>query len=267
LKSDPEAIAARLENAGGTSTLDLALRVLEFLAAQSELLPLNEIAREFKASKATIYRHLVTLQRHGFVRQDPGSGRYGAGVKLMVLAETQRSRFSVVPAARDELARLRDRTEQAVTLCGLIDGKLVVLDLVNGRTIIEFGTRPGAQMALHASAHGKIWLAFGPAVLARSLAKGELKAWTPSTHTRHDDLADELDLVRRQGWAIAPNQVITGVNALAAPIFDFRNELVGSVAIVGATQYIAETPSAAQVSDVVESARRISDSLGWRSDR
>jgi DNA-binding IclR family transcriptional regulator len=264
LKSDPEAIAARLENAGGTSTLDLALRVLEFLAAQSELLPLNEIAREFKASKATIYRHLVTLQRHGFVRQDPGSGRYGAGVKLMVLAETQRSRFSVVPAARDELARLRDRTEQAVTLCGLIDGKLVVLDLVNGRTIIEFGTRPGAQMALHASAHGKIWLAFGSKERTAAIANGPLQAWTPATIVTRDALLADLDLVRERGWATAPDEVITGVNTLAAPVFDHRQTLVGSIAIVGATQFIPPVPDPEQIREVVGTAARISRGLTWR---
>lgn len=84
----------------GTSTLDLALRLVEFLAFQSAPLSLGEIAAAFEASKATVYRHLVTLQRHGFVRQDPATSRYEAGIKLMVLGEAQRSRFDVVTAAR-----------------------------------------------------------------------------------------------------------------------------------------------------------------------
>lgn len=148
-------------SATGTSTLDLALRMVEFLAMQSRPLALAQIAAHFSASKATVYRHLVTLQRHGFVRQDPETGRYDAGVKLMVLGEALRARFDVLSAARSELMELRDRTGQAVTICALIDGEVVVLELVQGRTLIEFATRPGTRLDFHASAHGKVWLAFG----------------------------------------------------------------------------------------------------------
>jgi DNA-binding IclR family transcriptional regulator len=77
-----------------TSTLALALRIVEFLAFRSEPVALMQIAKEFRATKATVYRHLVTLQRQGFVRQDRSTGRYKAGIKLLVLGEAQRNRFN-----------------------------------------------------------------------------------------------------------------------------------------------------------------------------
>ena len=54
----------KAERGTGTSTLDMALRIVEFLAAQDQPLTLAHIAKAFSASKATVYRHLVTLQRH-----------------------------------------------------------------------------------------------------------------------------------------------------------------------------------------------------------
>ncbi|GGF54883.1 IclR family transcriptional regulator [Azorhizobium oxalatiphilum] len=239
--------------------------MVEYLALQSRPLPLAQIAGHFAASKATCYRHLVTLQRHGFVRQEPETGRYEAGVKLMVLGEALRARFDVLSAARTELMDLRDRTGQAVTICALIDGELVVLELVQGRTLIEFATRPGTRLDFHASAHGKVWLAFGPTELAERVLAAPLKSWTPRTLSTPEALTAAIAEVKARGWATAPDEVITGVNTVAAPVFDHRGALVGSLAIVGATQFIPPDPEDAQVSEVTGAAGRISRSLGWRS--
>ena len=96
-----------------------------------------------------------------------------SGIKLVVLGEAARGRFDIVRAARDELIALRDGTQQAATVCGMVQDSLVVLDLIQGHTVIEFGTRPGTRLALDASAHGKVWLAFSSgAPIERALARG-----------------------------------------------------------------------------------------------
>lgn len=248
----------------GTSTLDLALQVVEYLVQQSRPASLAQIAEALAASKATIYRHLVTLQRHGFVRQEAETGRYEAGIKLMVLGEQLRQRFDIVSAAREELMTLRDRTGQAVTVCAAVDDELIVLELIQGRTLIEFSTRPGTRLAFHASAHGKIWLAFGSQERTAAIADAPLEAWTPATIVSREKLLADLDVVRDRGWATAPDEVITGVNTLAAPVFDHRKVLVGSIAIVGATQFIPPDPDPEQIREVVGSAARISRGLSWQ---
>jgi DNA-binding IclR family transcriptional regulator len=246
----------------GTSTLDLALQAVEYLVQQSRPASLAQIADALSASKATIYRHLVTLQRHGFVRQEAETGRYEAGIKLMVLGEQLRQRFDIVSAAREELMTLRDRTGQAVTVCAAVDDELIVLELIQGRTLIEFSTRPGTRLAFHASAHGKIWLAFGSQERTAAIADGPLEAWTPATIVSREKLLADLDVVRDRGWATAPDEVITGVNTVAAPVFDHCKVLVGSIAIVGATQFIPPDPE--QIREVVGSAARISRGLTWK---
>lgn len=247
-----------------TGTLDLALRILDHLAAQGAPVALTAIAQTFAASKSTVYRHLSALARHGFVRRDARTGRYAIGVKLMVLGETSRGNFEIVGVAREALLRLRDATCQAVSLCALLDDDLVVLDLMHGRSVVEFATRPGTRLALHASAHGKVWLAFGPEGLLQKVLAGPRVAWTQHTITDAKVLAGEIAAVRKRGWATAPNQVIMGVNTLAAPVFDHRGVLVGSIAIVGSTQFIAPKPAPAQIAMVIEAARIVSRDLGWK---
>lgn len=245
----------------------MALQVLEYLSNQSQPVALAQIAAAFSASKSTVYRHLVTLQRHGFVRQDEETSRYEPGVKLLVLGEAVRNRFDVATAARQEVSLLGDKTGQAVTICRMIDGRLVVLDLIHGRTVIEFGTRPGTELAVHATAHGKIWLAYGDPEIFDRLTAETLKEWTPSTIVDPGALRKEIALVQQRGWAVAPDELITAVNALAAPIFDHGNKIVGSVAIVGATQFIPAPPKSEQIEEVVATGRRISERIGWRSNQ
>ena len=247
-----------------TGTLDLALRILDHLAEQASPIALTAIAQTFSASKSTVYRHLSALARHGFVRRDVSTGRYAIGIKLMVLGETSRGNFEIVTVARDALLKLRDTTGQAVSLCTLLDDDLVVLDLMHGRSVVEFTTRPGTRLALHASAHGKIWLAFGPEALIKKVMSTPRQAWTSHTLIDARTIAAEVQAVHKRGWSTAPNQAVMGVNTLAAPVFDHRGVLAGSIAIVGSTQVIATKPAPAQLSAVLEAARNVSRDLGWR---
>ena len=246
----------------GTETLDLALQLLEFLACSAEPIGVSELARQFQASKATVYRHLRMLAQHAFVRQDPATMRYTAGIKLLILGERLRERFNVLSVARDEMIRLRDETGHAVSLSALIDGQVVVLDVVQGHSIINFGTQSGTVLDLHASAHGKVALAFGPGDLLKRCVSKPLKVWTPQTICARPALERAIAQVRSRGWATAPNQVLEGINGLAAPLFNHANMYVGAIAIAGTVQGVPGSPSVAQIKAVTRAASQISRNLG-----
>src|SRR2546428_8821845 len=128
--------------APATESVDLSLRILEHLAGSREPVGVSDLARTFGSSKATVYRHLQTLAHHGFVRQDPATTRYDAGIKLLVLGERLRERFDVLAVAREEMGRLREQCDQPVTLSALVDERVVVLEVLQGRQIVNFGTQP-----------------------------------------------------------------------------------------------------------------------------
>ena len=246
-----------------TDAVDLSLRLVEKLALSRDALGVSDLARELGSSKATVYRHLQTLAHHGFVRQD-AQARYTAGIKLFILGERLRERFDIVHVARDELVQLRDETAQPVTLSALVEDQVVVLEVLQGQAVVNFGTQPGTVLDLHASAHGKVALAFGPEELARRRLAKPLKAWTSHTLCTPHALQRALTQVKARGWATAPNQLLDGVNGLAAPIFDHTGRYAGAVAIAGSIQYIPASPPEKQIKAVLRTAERISRKLGWR---
>jgi DNA-binding IclR family transcriptional regulator len=261
----PKATPLRVVDKGpATETVDLSLRLLERLASSREAIGVSDLAREFEASKATVYRHLRALVLHGFVHQDAATARYSAGIKLFVLGERLRERFDILAVARDDLAQLRDETGQPATLTTLVEEQVVVLEVLQGNALVNFGTQPGTILDLHASAHGKVALAFGPPSLLQQCLAKPRKAWTSHTLCSPTALERAIAQVRARGWATAPNQVLEGVNGLAAPVFNHSGIYAGAVAIAGSIQYIPAAPPPAQVKAVTKAAGRISQKLGWR---
>ncbi|MGD9920634.1 MAG: IclR family transcriptional regulator [Pseudorhodoplanes sp.] len=253
--------SARDTASPGTSTLDLGLRIVEFLVREERPAPLGKIAGTLSASKATVYRHLQTLVRHGFARRCAERGSYQPGVKLLVLGEASRRSFDVVPLARDELTELGKSTGQTASVAALVDHELVVLDIVQGHSVVEFGTRPGTRLGTHASALGKVWLAFGPEDERARVLSAPLKPWTSNTIVETTTLEREVAQVKKRGWATAPNETIIGINTIAAPVFNHRAELVASLGITGSIQFIEPTPKRALIEAVVAAAKRVSRRL------
>src|SRR5215510_14401625 len=139
----PASKLRRLDKGPATETVDLSLRLLERLASSSEPIGVSDLAREFGSSKATVYRHLQTLVLHGFVHQESTTMRYAAGIKLFILGERLRERFDILPVAREDMVRLREETAQPVTLSALVESQVVVLEVLQGQAVVNFGTQPG----------------------------------------------------------------------------------------------------------------------------
>jgi DNA-binding IclR family transcriptional regulator len=243
-------------------SVDLVLRLLELLAEARQAKGVTEVARALGISKARAHRHLRALVQRGYATQDPRSDGYEVGIRVLTLGEQARERFDVIRAIRPVMAQLREASGLAVTASAIVGDEVIVLEMVQGTSVIEFGVRPGSRLDLHASAHGLVALAFGPPHLLDMALTRPLRRWTPHTLSDPASVRRQVEQVRRQGWATAVDAVQIGVNALAAPVFDHRNVARGAVALVGASQFIPAEPSAAQIDLVATAAAQASRSLG-----
>ncbi len=106
----------------------------------------------------------------------------------------------------------------AVTASALVEGAVTVLEMLQGRTLIEFGDPAGldARFPRLGARAGRPGLRAAGA--AGAGAGRPLSAWTEHTITDPARLTAEVEAVRRQGWATAADRVLVGVNALAAPV-------------------------------------------------
>ena len=240
----------------------LATQVLEVLADRGPC-GVTEVARALGVPKMRIHRHLRTLVAARYARQDPVSEKYAIGVKVWLIGKSVADQFDFLSAARKVLTGLRDELGHTVT-AGIIDGAdMLMIDTERGTSQIEIGTKPGSRFPFHSSSQGKLALAFGPVGLMEDVLNGPLEETTPETCTDPERLRAEIERVKRQGWAVAPEQILIGINALAAPVFYADGTLAGTLSVVDSIQYLPAQPSAHQIETVLSAADQASAELGY----
>jgi len=249
----------------GLPTAIVSLKVIEALAAAPGGLGVTRLAEMLGMPKARIHRHLSMLREHGYVSQDPRNNLYRVGWQMFLLGRACTSRFDVMSLAKPVLEQLRDLVGQTVVIATYSEDEVVVIDFLRGTAPVEITLRPGTRFPLNAVAQGKVVLAFAPEAIRQRFLHTSLQRSTPRTITDPDRLRAEIDLVRRRGWADAPEELYVGVNALAAPLLQANGELFGTVAIIGSIHYLPGTPEPAHVEALVDAARKISGLMGLES--
>lgn len=249
----------------GLPTAIVSLKVIEALASAPSGLGVTRLAQLLGMPKARVHRHLSVLREHGYVDQDPDNNQYRVGWQMFLLSRACTSRFDVMSLAKPILEQLRDKVGQTIVISTFSDNEVVVIDLLRGTAPVEISLRPGTRFHHNSVAQGKIALAFGAEKLRRAYLTQPLPACTPRTIVDPDRLSAEIELVRKRGWADAPEELYIGINALAAPLLQANGELFGTLAIVGSIHYLPSTPDPAHVQALLEAATQISAAMGYSS--
>lgn len=249
---------ARLSDAATTrvQAADTVLAVLETVAFAPAPIGVTQVAGIVGIAKSAAFRHLRTLLDRGFLVQDAASSRFSLGPKVFLLGRMASGGQDLATLIQPALREARDACGFSAVVSTPTPQGAFVLTTLSGMQAVDIGVRVGSSLALHASAQGKVFLAFGnPGLLDRLLASPR-PAFTPHTITGAAELAADIARVRAQGYAVAPEEVLLGVNALAAPVQDANGTIVASVALVGSIQHIAAEPDARLIRIVLDLAEK-----------
>jgi DNA-binding IclR family transcriptional regulator len=244
-------------------SVERAAAMLRLLGSESEPLPLGQLASAVGLAKGTAHGLLKTLLNVGFVDQDP-SGRYLLSADLLHLGSVTYDLNELRSLTLNWVDTLAARTGEAAGIAAYRDGRVVIAHHVHSSPPRSSLLRTGSHLHLHASAMGKVILAFDPGA-ARTVIGNELESLTFRTITQRPRLLTELADVRDRGAAISVEEVEPEIAEFAAPVRDRDGYVVAAVGIDGAVRHLCDErgrPRAEFVAEVVEVARRISRALG-----
>ncbi|MDQ3627709.1 MAG: IclR family transcriptional regulator [Actinomycetota bacterium] len=216
---------------GSIQSIERAAAVLHLLGASSGPLRLGEIAVALDLAKPTTHGIVATLCDVGFVAQDRASGRYGLGRGLSELGSGGIDPHELRSRAMNWTDRLAARTRLTVHL-GVLDG--ATLRLVHHVFRPDDSAqrlRTGERQPLHATALGKVLLAFAPGL--RPLGTLALDEYTTRTYADLGSLEDEIDTVRREGHAVDVGEREPDIAGIAAPIRRHDGLTVGALGVIG----------------------------------
>ena len=239
------------------AAVERAFTVLDALADGGEL-GTNEIARRTGINASTVSRLLATLASARYVEHLPGSGRYRLSVRLIELGNAVLGRLDLRELARPHLQALVRETGETATLSAPGEHDAITIDFAHGSSVVQSVAQLGRPSVGHATAAGKVLLAFGEIELPAE----PLTAFTPRTITVRSELERELARVREDGYAEAREEREEGLAAIAAPILDSRHDLVGILGVQGPASRFDARAMRAATRPLVERATALSAQLG-----
>jgi DNA-binding IclR family transcriptional regulator len=244
----------------GTS-VEKALDVLFLLHQQGAPCGVTQLGRSLGLPKSSVHRLLAALSSRGLVERDE-RGRYRTGIALVALARGALERDPIVAAARPILASESQALAETVFLVAARTGRLLVLAKAEGTGFLRAAPEVGSSVPLHATAAGKLQLAFGRGEIAWPEAPFE--RFTPHTVAARAELEREVSRAREQGFAENREEWVPGLAVLAAPVLA-GGTLCGTVCVAAPAVRLEALGRDALAARVRAAARRVADRLEGRA--
>ena len=190
---------------------------------------LSELARLTNIPLTTTHRLVTELAAAQLLERAPDGG-YRVGPALGRLTGGAQGAPTVAqlgPAVLDDLAAT---VEQPVRLGLLHDLRVSYMEKRTGRAPVT-PFRAGAVLPVHASALGKVLLAFAPPATVRAVVGAGLTRYTARTVTRPDRLLHALSVARLTRIATCEGELVVDECAVAAPVVGPGGRVVAALEI------------------------------------
>lgn len=217
---------------------------------------ITELAEELGLSKSTVHEHLQTLVELEFVHRR--NHEYEISLQYLDYGGYVRRNTEIYPDGWPEVQSLALETGEHANLMVEEFGKGRYIYIAEGENSAKLDTYTGMAVYLHATALGKAILSQLPADYADEIFdKRGLPKLTKNTITDREELVDELESVRRQGYAADREERTTGVRCIASPIRGVNGEVYGSVGVSGPTSRFRGNRFEEELPDLVQRAANV----------
>lgn len=207
--------------------------ILEIIAEAKSSKTVNDVVDICGMSRPNAYRYLMTLQNNGYVLQND-DGSYHLGPKLLYLAKQYLNQFNWLQAAQDIMKELSQTSNETVHMGILDETEIVYMARVDSPQSIRMFSEIGSRNPVHCTAMGKALLAFMDNNLRESiLSQIDLEPKTKNTITDVNELRNELEIIKKNGYAIDDIENEDGVRCIGTVINNAYGQAVCALSISG----------------------------------
>jgi IclR family acetate operon transcriptional repressor len=249
-----------------TDMVGKALWLLEALGNYPDGVQLAELARHGGFPLSTAHRLAASLVRDGFAEFDESTRRYHLGLKLFTLASRVSSAHGFAGAALPILQELATSTREAALMSVLEGQHQRYVHYVKGPQQVNVIGEPGRLGPLHNTSMGKVLIAFAPKEIRQHLVETlPLDATGPNTITGRDEFAEQISLVRQQGYAVADQEHETGIRAIGVPVLGEDRNAIAAISVASPVFRLSVDDLIDLAPTLTEAARRLAVLLPYRA--
>lgn len=245
-------------------SIERAFEIIELLAVEPKGLSVTQLSQKLSLHKTTVHRILQTLLSRGYVQKDPQTLRYKLGVKFVEISSLYLNNIELRTEAHPFLRELVAMLNVTVHLAILDGSDVVYIDKIEQVNSIRLYSSIGKRVPAYCTALGKVMLSkFSDEEVEKMLSTISLQPYTQNTITNVKKLIDEIRFVRNRGFAVDNEELQEGVRCIAAPIYDYRGEMIAAISISAPTSVLPPHRDDEIAQKVIETAKKISHRLGY----
>lgn len=247
-------------------SVERALQILDLFNEQSTELKITEISKQMGLSKSTLHSLLKTLQLHGYIDQNPENGKYCLGMKLVERGHFVVSTMDIRQKAKSWLTVLSQETGQTTHL-GILDGNEgIYIEKIEGKQAAIAYSRIGRRLPVHATAIGKVLLAWLDNEELAALLEGyPFTRFTPSTITDHAAMLAALAQTRQNLYASDNEENEQGVRCIAVPVWNHESRVIAALSLSTLTSRVSDSELASYRQMLMDAGLGLSKTLGYRA--
>ncbi|WP_066799717.1 IclR family transcriptional regulator [Sphingomonas soli] len=254
---------------GGIQSLQRAIEILDLLAESgSRGARLSDLAAATGLGKSTVHRMLGELMRGGMLDQDPATKYYRVGSKLIRLGERASRGRQLGDLAQPALRRIAEQTGDTAYLSVRVGNKFVCM----GR---EVGGYPVKVLSLEVGEQRPLGLGAGSLALLAMLDPRERDAIIAANAAEMPDnpalAVDEMNRcvseALKLGYARTEGRVVTGIAAIAVPVFDASGTVAGSLSLQAISSRLSSARTPELVALLAREALSLSREMGAPADK
>lgn len=261
----PEGIRASKQSSKNPyirTSLQKAFHVLNLFSVDTPTLRLSDISKALGISPSSLYPILHTLEHSGYLRRDDDR-RYSLGLKLLERTNVLLESLDLRDKAKPHLKTLANDCQANAHLAIRNGWMVLYLEREVAGPDVVFSYILGRQTPIHCTALGKAILAHQPDDLIEAfLGEVQLEPKTPNTIVSPERFRDALSDVRTQGYAIDDEELHSGVMCVAAPVFDYADQVVAAISISFPKTEATTEQLNALIERTTDAAGEISQSMG-----
>lgn len=210
-----------------------AFELLNAFTADKTVWGVRELALKTGYNKSTVYRILHTLNSLNIVHQD-SNDKYSLGSKLFELGNRVSIFRAITKLTQDALKEVALDIQETVLLSILKENQVFHIDKADSLHGLKINTSIGSFQPIHATASGKLLLAFLSTVQQNNIIQNiHLRTFSKQTISNTGDLFKELTTIKQQGFALDMEELESGLVCIAIPIKNKNKKVIAALSASG----------------------------------
>lgn len=242
------------------------LSIINFLINSEEPKKLTEISRTLNISASTAFRILSSLESSEWIGRDHVTKKYKVGIHLLELAMSLISKIDLRNASLPFLEQLNSKVNENVLLSARVGLERIYIEQIQSHHELQHKADLGKRLPLWLGSTGKAMLAYLQnneiEMVIDGLKASGVSLFASGKVIDIDKLREELTRIRKQGFSISCEERVSGINSVAAPIFNHDHRVAGAISTGGPLSRFSLSIAKNHGPLVREVANRISIQLG-----